>query len=116
MFRKNINLTLPHILMEYAKVIKGRFKAHQREEGLRIVVDLWNSNVGKVKGLKGFVLMTDSDDSQGATNTTVWESKQEMDTYYTNDKNYLETLEKIRPMMDGELERDEYIVFKYNMK
>ena len=46
--------------MEYAKVIKGRFKAHQREEGLRIVVDLWNSNVGKVKGLKGFVLMTDS--------------------------------------------------------
>jgi hypothetical protein len=89
--------------MEYAKVIKGRFKAHQREEGLRIVVDLWNSNVGKVKGLKGFVL-------------TVWETKQEMDTYYTNDKNYLETLEKIRPMMDGELERDEYIVFKYNMK
>ena len=58
--------------MEYAKVIKGRFKAHQREEGLRIVVDLWNSNVGKVKGLKGFVLMTDSDYSQGATNTTVW--------------------------------------------
>jgi hypothetical protein len=42
--------------------------------------------------------------------------KQEMDTYYTNDKNYLKTLEKIRPMMDGELERDEYIVFKYNMK
>ena len=77
MFRKNINLTLPHIIVEYAKVIKGRFKAHQREEGLRIVVDLWNSNVDKVKGLKGFVLMTDSDDSQGATNTTVWESKQE---------------------------------------
>ena len=102
--------------MEYVKQISGRFKDGKREEGLKIIAELWNENVGKVKGLTAFVLMANLYDSLGATNSTVWETKEDMDAYYNTDKNYQSVLDRIKPMMEEDLERREYTIFKAKMK
>jgi hypothetical protein len=102
--------------MEYVKQITGRFKNDNREEGLKIIAKFWNAKVGKVKGLTAFVLMANLHDSHGATNTTVWETKEDMDAYYSNDMNYQMLLRQIKPMMEEELERREYTIFKAKMK
>jgi hypothetical protein len=94
--------------MEYVKQITGRFKDGKREEGLKIIEDLWNDNVGNVKGLTAFVLMANLHDSHGATNMTVWETKEDMDEYYSRNT----VLGRIKPMMEVELERREYTLFK----
>ena len=97
--------------MEYVKQIAGRFKVGKRE-GLTISAELWIENVGKVKGLSAFVLMANLHDSQGATNSTVWETKEDMDAYYSQDKNYQSVLDRMKPMMEEDLERREYSIFK----
>jgi quinol monooxygenase YgiN len=84
----------------YVKQIRGRFKDDRREEGLKIIAELWNENVGKVEGLRAFVLMTNLHDSGGLTNSTVWETKEDMDAYYSKDKNYQSILDRIKPMME----------------
>ena len=99
--------------MYYAKEISGHFKLGKKEEGLKIVSEFWKANVGKVKGLKGFMLMLDPCTSEIATNITVWENKQYMDEYYSGDVSYFAVLDKIQQMMDGELERHEYTVLDY---
>jgi quinol monooxygenase YgiN len=102
--------------MKYVKQITGRFRNGKREEGLKIIAELWNENVGKVKGLTAFVLMANLYDNHGATNTTVWETKEDMDAYYNQDNKYQMILEQIKPMMEDELERREYIIFNTKMK
>lgn len=102
--------------MEYVRQIRGRFKDDRREEGLKIIAELWNENVGKVKGLRAFVLMTNLHDSRGVTNSTVWETKEDMDAYYSKDKNYQSILDRIKPMMEEDLERREYMIFKAKTK
>ena len=115
--KKNIYLIiLSLVTMEYVKQISGRFKDGKREEGLKIIAKLWNENVGKVKGLTAFVLMANLYDSLGATNSTVWETKEDMDAYYNTDKNYQSVLDRIKPMMEEDLERREYTIFKAKMK
>ena len=99
--------------MYYAKKISGRFKLGRKDEGLKIISQFWKENVGKVKGLKGFLLMLDPHTSEIATNITVWENKQYMDKYYSGDVSYSAILDKIQLMMDGELKRHEYTVLDY---
>ncbi len=98
------------------KQITGLFKDGKREGGLKIIAELWNENVGKVKGLCAFVLMANLNDSQGATNSTVWETKEDMDAYYSKNKNYQSVLDRIKPIIEEDLERGEYTIFKAKMK
>ena len=99
--------------MYYAKKISGHFKLGKKEEGLKMVFEFWKANVGKVKGLKGFMLMLNPYTSEIATNITVWENRQYMDKYYSGDVSYIAVLDKIQQMMDGELERHEYTILNY---
>ena len=47
---------------------------------------------------------------------TFWETKEDMDAYYNTDKNYQSVLDRIKPMMEEDLERREYTIFKAKMK
>ncbi|MGB8933927.1 MAG: hypothetical protein WCC17_02320 [Candidatus Nitrosopolaris sp.] len=60
--------------------------------------------------------MTNLHDSGGLTNSTVWETKEDMDAYYSKDKNYQSILDRIKPMMEEDLERREYMIFKAKTK
>ena len=53
--------------------------ALRRRSGLK------NANVRKAKRLKGFALMKSVENPQDTVNTTVWETKEDMDVYNTSD-------------------------------
>lgn len=109
LLKKDIYLNFPFpFTMQYVRQITGPFKDGKREGGLKIIAEFWNKNIGKVKGLIAFVLMANLHDYHGATDTTVWERKEDMDAYYSRDKNYQSLLERIKPMMEEELERREW--------
>jgi hypothetical protein len=50
-----------------------------------------------------------SDDPQKAVNITLWETKEKMDNYYANYKDYSEFLE---PLIEQEIEKSDYRVYK----
>ena len=77
------------------------------------VVDFYNGIVGKVKGLKGFMMTGSLDDPQKAVNISLWETREDMDTYYANDKEYL--AESLKPLIEQEIEKSDYTVFKFNL-
>jgi hypothetical protein len=55
------------------------------------------------------------DDPQKAVNISLWETREDMDTYYTNDKEYLAFLESLKPLIEQEIEKSDYTVFKFNL-
>jgi heme-degrading monooxygenase HmoA len=99
------------VLLDYVKMISGRFKPGTREESMRKIADYYNDQVGKVKGLKGTMLLAGSDDSQRVANLIFWETKEDMDKFYTTDKNYQSFLEQFMPVQEGELQRGDYTIF-----
>ena len=40
------------------------------------------------------------DDPQKAVNVTLWESREDMDNYYTNDKECTSFLESLKPLIE----------------
>lgn len=53
-----------------------------------------------------------SDDPQKAVNITLWETKEKMDNYYANYKDYSEFLESLKPLIEQEIEKSDYRVYK----
>jgi hypothetical protein len=53
-----------------------------------------------------------SDDPQKAVNITLWETKEKIDNYYANDKDYSEFLESLKPLIEQEIEKSDYRVYK----
>ena len=118
-FRKRMelyrNLGITKRNMSYIRHIEGRFKEGKRDEAAKKVVDFYNGLVGKVKGFRGFMMTGSLDDPQKAVNVTLWESREDMDDYYTNDKEYASFLESLKPLIEQEIEKSDYMVFKLNL-
>ena len=47
----------------------------------------YNGQVGKINRLKGFIMINNFEDKQKTANISFWETRENMDNYYTNDKN-----------------------------
>ena len=102
--------------MSYIRHIEGRFKEGKRDEAAKKVVDFYNGLAGKVKGFKGFIMTGSLDDPQKAVNISLWESREDMDNYYANDdKEYASFLESLKPLIEQEIEKSDYMVFKLNL-
>jgi heme-degrading monooxygenase HmoA len=69
---------------------------------------------GKVKGFKGFIMTGSLDDPQKAVNVSLWESREDMDGYYANNKEHASFLESLKPLIEQEIEKSDYTVFKLN--
>jgi heme-degrading monooxygenase HmoA len=85
--------------MTYIKHIEGRFKQGKRD-AVQMIVDFYNGLVGKVKGFKGFIMTGSLDDPQKAVNISLWETREEMDNYYANDKDHSSLLETLNPLIE----------------
>ncbi|MDR4490219.1 MAG: hypothetical protein R2685_04875 [Candidatus Nitrosocosmicus sp.] len=101
--------------MSYIKRIEGKFKNDKKEDGIKMVVDFYNRMAENTKGFKGFIMTGSLDDPQRVANISLWESKEDMDNYYTNDKEYSAFLETIKPLIEKEAERTDYKVFGFNL-
>ena len=55
------------------------------------------------------------DDPQKAVNISLWETREEMDNYYANDKDHSSLLETLKPLIEQVIEKGDYTVFKFNI-
>jgi hypothetical protein len=93
--------------MSYIRHIEVSFKQGKRDEGQR----QWNSR--KSKGIKrGFMKTGSLDDPQKAVNISLWETREDMDNYHANDKDYSAFLDSLKPSL---LEKSDYTVFKLDL-
>ena len=102
--------------MSFAKHIEGRFKEGKREEATIKIVDFYNGLPGKIKGFNGFIMSGSLEDPQKAVNITLWETREDMDDYYANNKEYLSFLESLKPSIEQVAENKDYKVFGFNIK
>ena len=100
--------------MSYIRHIEGRFKEGKREEAAKKIVDFYDGLAGKVKGFKGFIMTGSLDDPQKAVNVSLWESREDMDGYCADNKEYASFLESLKPLIEQEIEKSDYTVFKLN--
>ena len=100
--------------MSFVKHIEGRFKEGKREEAEKKVVEFYNGLSGKIKGFNGFIMSGSLEDPQKAVNITLWDTKEDMDDYYANNKEYLSFLESLKPSIEQVAENKDYKVFGFN--
>jgi heme-degrading monooxygenase HmoA len=100
--------------MSYIRHIEGRFKEGKREEAAKKIVDFYDGLAGKVKGFKGFIMTGSLDDPQKAVNVSLWESREDMDNYYANDKDHASFVESLTQLIEQEIEKSDYTVYKLN--
>jgi len=100
---------------KYIHQIKGHSKEGKKEHDVSAIADFYNEQIGKVKGLKGFLLMENVDDRNEIINSTFWETKEDCDVYLSQDKTYTAILEKTASFRDGALERTNYTLAKFRI-
>ena len=101
--------------MSFVKHLEGRFKEGKREEGIKKIVEFYNELSGKIKGFNGFIMSGSLEDPQKAINISLWETREDMDNYYTNNKEYLSFLESLKPSIEQVTDNKDYKVFGFNI-
>ena len=81
---------------------------------LKMIADFYNSNIGRVKSFKGYLLWESLKDQLSIVNITFWDTKEDMDSYY-NGKNYSEFLEKIEPLLEQLPEKSEHRILDFRL-
>lgn len=101
----------------YVKYNKGHLKAGKRDGNTAIILDYFKEHEGKVKGMKGFLVMDNIQDPQESSVLTFWENKEDMDAFYHPDNKILSILvEKLKPAFEQPPERKDYQVIKFEIK
>ena len=101
--------------MSFVKHIEGSFKEGKREEAIKKIVDFYNGLSGKIDGFNGFIMSGSLDDPQKAVNISLWETREDMDDYYSNNKEYPSFLESLKPLIEQVAENKDYKVFGFNL-
>ncbi len=71
---------------------------------------------GKVKGMKGFVIMDSLKDSQESIVLTLWETKGDMDSFYQPDNKVLANFVESSKILFEEMpERNDYVVSSFKV-
>ena len=109
-----INKMLQISDVKYAVQFNERCKRGQRVVALKMIADFYNSNIGRVKGFKGYLLRESLKDPSSIVNITFWDAKEDMDSYYKG-TNYSEFLEKIKPLLEELPEKNEYRIFDFRL-
>jgi heme-degrading monooxygenase HmoA len=100
--------------VKYAMQFNERCKRGQPVIALKMIADFYNSNIGRVKGFKGYLLRESLKDPPSIVNITFWDTKEDMNSYY-NGLNYSGFLEKVKPLLEELPEKSEsaYSILDY---
>ncbi len=98
------------------KLNRVRLKDGMRERASRKFKEFFATIQGKEKGFKGFIILENEEDSHETLVLTLWESKGDMDNYYSNTNKSLSSLvEEVKPMFEKKPERITYNVASLNL-
>ena len=102
-------------VIKYVKHNKVRIKAGiKREEITKMLLDFFEEIKDKSTGMKGFMVMDDSQDIQESVILTFWERREDMDYFYKPENKILSNLvEKLNPSFEQLPLRKDYHVAKF---
>jgi heme-degrading monooxygenase HmoA len=93
------------------KLNRVTLKDGMREKATRKFKEFFATIQGKEKGFKGFIILENEEDSHETLVLTLWESKGDMDNYYSNTNKRLSSLvDEVKPMFEKMPERITYNV------
>lgn len=102
--------------VRFIKHNRTRMKADMEEEGRRVLFDFFARLEGKVKGMKGYTILEKIGDKQELAIMTLWETKEDMDSFYAPGNMALdELLAKSKGMLEQPPERNDYKVIRMKM-
>lgn len=99
--------------IRYSKHNKVRFKSsEERDKGTKIFIEFF-SNIRKEdfgKEMKGHIILESQSDIQEAIILTFWETREDMDRFYSTQNEALVNLvERAKPLFEKMPERTDYI-------
>ena len=95
--------------LEYIKHNRVRLKEASQKKITQIFKEFFQDIKGTVKGLKGYAILENIENDKETIVLTFWESKEDMENYYSKDNNILsELVEKVKPMFEQMPERSDY--------
>ena len=102
--------------IKYAKHNRVRLKEGKRDEITKMFIEFFNEVEGKTKGMKGYMIMDNIEDSNESIVITFWNSKQDMDTYYQpHNKALSDLIEKAKLSFEQMPERSSYSISRLKM-
>jgi heme-degrading monooxygenase HmoA len=103
--------------IKYIKYNKVHLKPGKRDGNTSVLLDYFKEHEGKVKGMKGFVILDNIQDPQESIVLTFWESEEDMAAFYHPDNKVLSNLvEKLKPAFEQPPERKDYQVMQFEIK
>ncbi len=95
--------------INFVKLNRVRLKDGMRDTASTKFREFFASTGKKVSGLKGYTIMENSEDNNETLVLTFWETKAEMDDYYSNANSNLSSLvQDVKPMFEKMPERITY--------
>jgi heme-degrading monooxygenase HmoA len=103
---------LPNIqTIKYVKRNDIRLKTGKTEEFKKILFQFLGSLDGKVKGLKGFMVMNRTNDENEIIVLTLWETEYDMEVFYhPSNRAFSEFVGRASPLLESKPERTDYAV------
>lgn len=97
--------------VKYVKRNDIRLKAGKSEEFNKILSQFLGSLEGKVKGLKGSVVMNRTSDDNEVIVLTLWETEYDMEVFYhPSNRAFSEFIDRASPLFESKPERTDYAV------
>ena len=95
--------------LEYIKINRVRLKTASQKKATEIFKEFFESIKGTVKGLKGYAILENLENDKETIVLTFWETKEDMENYYSRDNNILyDLVNKVKPMFEQMPERSDY--------
>ena len=103
---------MPHIPnIKYVKRNDVRLKTGKTEEFNKILLQFLGNLEGKVKGLKGSMVMNRTSDENEIIVLTLWETEHDMEVFYhPSNRAFNEFVDRASPLFETEPERTDYTV------
>jgi heme-degrading monooxygenase HmoA len=97
--------------IKYIKRNDVRLKTGTSEEFNKKLFQFLESLEGKVKGLKGFMVMNRTNDENEMIVLTLWESEYDMEVFYhPSNRAFSEFVDRASPLFESKPERTDYAV------
>ncbi|HJY15028.1 MAG TPA: hypothetical protein VJ225_03290 [Nitrososphaeraceae archaeon] len=97
--------------IKYVKLNILHLKQGKRDQNTKLLREFFEKINGKIKGMKGCLVIDNLVDSQETIVITFWETKGDMDKYYRSDNRVLsDFVLKAKSNFEGVPERRDYIV------
>ncbi len=101
---------------EYIKHNRVRLKEGSQKQVTEIFKQFFEDIKGTVKGLNGYAILENIENDRETIVLTFWETREDMENYYSKDNNILSDLvEKVKPMFEQMPERSDYKIVLFEI-